>query len=205
MSLTTYAGLKTAAATWIERVGATEVTDIIDDCVILCESRINKVPDLRVQAMETEPAAITLTAGSGALPTDFLALKSVVANTSPVVGLDYADPFTYKRKASPFTSTSDDFPLYTIIGTTIRSLSSATLSIIYYAKVPPLATAVNWLLTKAPEVYLYGTILELAIALERDDTDKWGTLFAGAIQGLITSETFNRSGQMVKQPSGPFP
>lgn len=202
MSLTNLAGLKTAAAAWMARGGEATVTTIIDDCVTLCEARINKIPDLRVREMETVPSAITLTAGSGALPTDFLAMKDVTANTATLIGLDYTDPGTYKRATAEFSSTSDSYAFYTIIGSTIRSASSATLNLIYYAKVPSLTvTDPNWLLTKAPEVYLYGLLLELKLALGDDDADRWGTLFASAIQGLIGSETFNRSGVMVKRAS----
>ena len=49
---------------------------------------------------------------------------------------------------------------------------------------PPLATIdPNWLLTKAPDVYLFGTILELLNALEGDAAGKYAGLYGQAVRG----------------------
>ena len=45
MALNTYAALKASALAFIDHAGVPGATNIIDDCVTLCEARINKNPD----------------------------------------------------------------------------------------------------------------------------------------------------------------
>lgn len=207
MALNNLAGLKAAALAWIERSGDLPATTIIDDCVRLCEARINKHPTLRVSQMETE-ATLTLTNGSASLPSDFLAMHRVVADYSVPRALSYAEPAWF-HDAYPIGGTDEEGGFYTIVGTTVRAQSPTTLGIVYYAKVPALsadsAEDSNWLLVKAPDVYLYGTILELLIALEGNAQDKYAGLFAAGIDSLIASETFSRGGVLTQRASMPAP
>jgi len=204
MALNNLAALKASALAWIERVGDPAAETIVDDCVTLCEARVNRNPNLRLSTMETE-ATLTLVDGSAALPPDFLAMHRVVANYSVPRLLDYAEPGWF-HDAYPIGGTDEEGGFYTIVGSTIRARSPSTLSIIYYAKVPTLAvTDPNWLLTKAPDVYLYGTILELLNALEGNGVEKYGGMFGAAVEGLIQAETFSRGGVLTMRASMPAP
>ena len=90
-------------------------------------------------------------------------------------------------------------------GTTLRS-HAGSVGILYYAKVPPLATTdPNWLLSKAPDVYLFGTILEVLNALEGDAAGKYAGLYNSAVESLIASETFSRGGVLTMRASMPAP
>jgi hypothetical protein len=221
MALDTLENLKSSALTWIEHVNEPAATGIVDDCVALCEARVNKL--LRLPRMETE-AQLTLTSpGTADLPSDFLAMKRVVADYGGAGGFDegfdegfeigdiptfnrtitYAEPGWYKS-AYPSTAFDGSCSFYTITGTTFRSQTSP-VGILYYARIPPLATTdPNWLLTAAPDVYLYGTCLELLNALE-GDAGKYAGLFNEAIESLIRSETFSRGGVLEMRASGPAP
>ena len=223
MALDTYAALKASALAWVERTGDPAAETIVDDCVTLAEARLNKHPTLRLSHMETQ-ATLTGTNGSAELPADFLAMKRVVSNYAegePGGGFDsgfdegfdiamgvpssyrglltYAEPGWWYGQAYPSS-------FYTIIGTTLRARVSGTVGIVYYAKVPPLATNdPNWLLTEAPDVYLFGTILELLNALEGDATGKYAGLFSSAVDSLIASETFSRGGVLTMRAHMPAP
>jgi hypothetical protein len=218
MALNNLAGLKASALAWIERTGDPAAETIVSDCVTLCEARLNKHPTLRLAEMETQ-ATLTLAAGRAPLPEDFLAMKRVVANTSPTRLLAYAEPGWY-AEAYPQAGTDESSGFYTIAGLyassptpfgtpiqqTLHSQSSAALSIIYYARVPSLTTVdPNWLLTKAPDVYLYGTILEILNALEGDAAGKYAGLFSSAVETLIASQTFSRGGVLTVRASMPAP
>jgi len=204
MALNNLAGLKAAAAAWIERSNDIAVTSIVDDCVTLCEARVNKTPDFRLPEMETEDT-LTLVDGAAALPVDFLAMKRVVANASSPRLLSYAEPGWY-QEAFPSSGTDDAAGFYTIVGTTLHSKASSTLGIVYYARVPALATTdPNWLLLKSPDVYLFGTILEVLVALEGDAQDKYAGLFSSAVEGLIQSQTYSRGGVLTQRASMPAP
>ena len=54
---------------------------------------------------------------------------------------------------------------YTIVGDTLATFPNggdSQVTMTYYAKVPPLAAdGTNWLLSRNPNVYLYGTLLEV--------------------------------------------
>jgi hypothetical protein len=202
MALTNLAGLRAAALAWIERTGDPAAETIVDDCVTLCESRINKTPDFRISHMETS-ATITLEDGSAYLPSDFLAMKRVVAATSTPYVLDYAEPGTY----GPTASAPWEGQFYTIVGLKIRARTSSTLTILYYARVPALTGTdnTNWLLSKAPDIYLYGTILEMLVALEGEQQDKYAGLFSAALESLIQSETYSRGGALRQHASMPAP
>jgi hypothetical protein len=117
----------------------------------------------------------------------------------------YAEPGWYDQ-AHPTGTSDESAGFYTIIGTTLHCRSSSTLGILYYAKVPLLATNdPNWLLVKAPDVYLFGTILEILNALEGQGVEKYAGLFGGAVQALIASETFSRGGVLTMRASMPTP
>jgi hypothetical protein len=215
MALNNLAGLKASAAAWIERSGDPAVATIIDDCVALCEARVNKTPDFRLPEMETE-VTLTLTDGTAQLPVDFLAMKRVVANASSPKLLEYAEPGWY-AETFPSSSANESCGFYTIAGAqaltspgppqqTLHSKATSTLGILYYAKVPALATTdPNWLLIKSPDVYLFGTILEVLVALEGDAQDKYAGLFSAAVEGLIQSQTYSRGGVLTMRASMPAP
>jgi hypothetical protein len=204
MALDNLAGLKASALAWVERVGDPAAETIVGDCVTLCESRINKNADFRLPEMETE-ATLTLTDGSAALPNDFLAMHRVVANASTPRLLSYVEPGWFQDMHLGGGNAGES-GFYTLIGSTLRAQSSSTIGIVYYAKVPALATTdPNWLLLKSPDVYLYGTILEMLIALEGDAQDKYAGLFSAAVEGLIQSETYSRGGVLTQRASMPAP
>ena len=204
MALDNLAGLKASALAWIERVGDPAAESIVADCVTLCESRINKTPTFRIPEMETE-ATLTLTDGSAALPADFLAMHRVTANYSRPRLLDYAEPGWF-HDAYPIGGTDQEGGFYTIIGSTIRAWSPSTVGIVYYAKVPPLVTTdPNWLLLKSPDIYLYGTILEMLVALEGESQDKYAGLFGSAVESLVAAQTYSRGGVLTQRASMPAP
>ncbi len=69
---------------------------------------------------------------------------------------------------------------FTIVGGAIQILPAPSidtdLEMIYYATIPALSDAntTNWLLIKAPDIYLYGSLLEAEQYLKNDDRiDVW--------------------------------
>jgi hypothetical protein len=222
MALDNLAGLRAAALAWTERVGDPAAESIVADCVTLCEARVNKTPTFRLPEMETE-ATFPLSGGRASLPRDFLAMKRVTANASSPRVLTYAEPGWYQG-AYPSSGTDEGCGFYTIYGTdtvgfdapeptpsgavyqVLHSNAASTVSIVYYAKVPALVTVdPNWLLAKAPDVYLYGTILEMLVALEGESQDKYAGLFGSAVESLVAAQTYSRGGVLTQRASMPAP
>lgn len=81
-----------------------------------------------------------------------------------------------------------------------------TLEMIYRQYLPSLATnSTNWLLTLAPDLYLYGSLLEAAPYLKNDARlQTWGTLASAAysdLNGLGLKSQFN-AGPLTVRPAG---
>lgn len=189
MALANYSDLKAGVAAWL--MGRDDLTAVIPDFITLAESRINRV--LRVREME---ATTTLTPASNVctLPSDFIEARHVYANASSTKCV--LEPVTPDYAVSNYqTNVAGSVPLfYTIVGSSLTAypLSDSTITLTYYKKVPALSdsAATNWLLTKAPEVYLYGALSEAAPYLEDDARlQTWLALFQAGVQGLIAADT----------------
>jgi hypothetical protein len=156
MAIGTYGQLKTAVANWLKR---TDLTDIIPDFITLAESNIRR--DVRCRAME-QTATGTLSGSTLALPTRFLEARNVAIDSYPQV---YVTPqeftqqtdwqsgnFTIKGESFYFQATSGDY------------------SIDYWQAFEAFSADgdTNWLLTNAPEVYLWAAIAEAKTYIEGD-------------------------------------
>lgn len=189
MSLDTFAALKTEALDFAER---SDLSSKADTFVTLCDMRIRKAlaaSALRLREMETT-TDLTPTDGVCALPTDFMAMKRVTAQSDPTRRLEYK---TQDWLDAAFPDGSSDDPIYfTITGASLATypLSTSDIRITYFAYPPILSDSntVNWLLTKYPDVYLYGTLVELASYIGDDaSVQKWLGFFQGAVQGLSSA------------------
>jgi hypothetical protein len=87
---------------------------------------------------------------------------------------------------------------YSIVGDSIYFLpysSAFTYSLTYYKKFDALSLGVNWLITNAPDVYLYATLLEAAPYLNDDArTQVWGALLEQGISALESANKADRFG-----------
>ena len=157
MTLATYTDLIADIANWTGR------SDINADVVTLFEGWANR--KMRVRSME---AVTTLTPSSGtvALPSDFLAIKMVRWPGNSTTGtdlrvLEYVHPAWFNA-AYP-TSPQDVPRVFTIEGSNllVNPVDDSTLTVIYYQRIPALATnSTNWLMTAHPDLYLMGCLHE---------------------------------------------
>jgi hypothetical protein len=124
MAIDSYSGLRDAIITWTHRQ---DLGAAIDDFIDLTENRLNR--DLRVSQMEVRATA-PADSEYLALPTDFLAIRNIQLNTSPVQELVYVTPAEMDRLAQTFQSLNR----YTIVGDEIQlnTTSSSSIEISYY-------------------------------------------------------------------------
>lgn len=169
MAISTYAELQTAIGNWLGRPGDPLIAAIIPDWIALCELRINR--ELRVRAME-ERATASVNGPRVALPGGFLAMRNLQLNTSPVTALDMVSPELIDRVAAG--STTGRPRLYAVVNDEIQFAPSPDAAyaaeMIYWKRLDPLSaiTATNWLLANAPDVYLFGALVEAAAYLGDD-------------------------------------
>lgn len=229
----TYEGLKISIAQWLNR---DDLVDLIPDFIAMAEIRLND--RLRLAPMETrttltlagssthdtltdEETSSVLTDEStssvltdeaitsdGQLPDDFLEARVVTANTSPALTLRLASP---TRGPDIYGTLSSTYPdVYTIVGNTITTYpgTSATIDLIYYARIPALSDSnpSNWLLVKYPQIYLYASLLE-AMPLLMDDqrTLLWNAALDKAIEDAGRADQGLRWGGAGLRLIGPTP
>src|SRR5262249_30980991 len=144
---------------------------------------------LRTSDMETRVTA-TLTSQYTALPADFLGMKNFQINTNPVTRLAAA---TADFLDGAVVGSATGKPLfYAVIGSAVQLApspdTSYTAEMVYWAKIPALSgtNPTNWLLTKNPDAYLFGTLVEGAGYTSNDaDMGKWQLRLDAAIEKLL--------------------
>ena len=186
MAITNYTNLQTTIADTLNR---DDLTSIIPTFVSLCESTVNR--DIRHWRMESRSNG-QQSAGDAYMqvPADWVETLrfNVVGNgTSPIkmtnsttmadlraVNNDqYGTPALYTLEAG-------QFHLYP------TPIADTDVELLYYAEVPALASnATNWLLTAAPDVYLYGSLVNSAPYLQDDARlAVWAQLYSSSVVRL---------------------
>jgi hypothetical protein len=159
VSLTTYSGLKASIATWINR---TDLTTPIPDFVTMAESLIRKTIEAR--SMETTVTG-TLSGETLAQPSGLLTTRTLAVGGYPP--LDYVTPEQYKT----FSYNSMTGGKYTVIGSDFYILGAASgdaYVLVYDGAFTALSADAdtNFVLTNAPEVYLWSSLHYAAIYMK---------------------------------------
>lgn len=160
-----------------EYAGRNDIAHLFARFLGMAETKFNRL--LRIAEMEGD-ASIPVTTGEGPLPADFLVMRDarVSATSAALRAMPLSELKTrYSRGGIPIG--------YAIVGTNIllRPTWSGDLLASYYKKIPALtlSNTTNWLLSAAPNAYLYAIVEQ--IALWERDLDK-----AAAAGGLLMSE-----------------
>lgn len=192
MALSNYTELQASVAGWLAR---DDLTSRIPDFVTLAEAKFNRV--LLHPKMETRTTLTVNTLAASPefldLPADFQTIRGV--RLSGVTGKPRLQ-FMSQTQMEDYRYATDNVtgqPVYfTIIGSQIELAPTPNqnydVQVIYRGNIPALASnATNWLLTLAPDVYLYGTLLESAPYIQNDERlGVWGTALATVIDQLNT-------------------
>ncbi len=162
MPFTTNIELKAAIADQLARADLT--TQIIDFIALFeCEAAREL---FRMRETETS-TTLTPTAGSVALPSDYMGWRRVTYTGSPRVDLDYVHPSILQAYYPTVPSATP--AVFTIEGSTlkVRPVNDTGLEFDYFAKTGALASALNWLFTKHSDCYYFGA-LEQAYLFNKD-------------------------------------
>ena len=197
MAIGTYAQLKSAVASWAHRANISD--SVVGDFVTLAEAEFNRV--LRCVQQETRDT-LSVTSRYTALPTDFLELRRVEFDGSPLYPLESMTP--YQQTAYRTKQTSGDPSYYSIVGTDIEIVptqSAASVDILYYGKIAALSDSntTNWLLTAHPDLYLAECLRQLSIYTKDDASiTRYGQQVSDAVQTIRQLDIAKRfAGPMV--------
>ena len=168
MAINSFVTLKTAVANWLDR---DDLSDRIPEFIAINEAVFNRV--LRIRPMETIVTAATVGGTkSYDLPTGYVQMREIHLDTSPITSLQYLTPeMLYRVWAG---STSGKPNAYSIIGNQIyfgeTPDGAYDYVMTYYKTFDGLSDAepTNWVILNAPDVYLYGTLLQAEPFLMND-------------------------------------
>ncbi len=197
MALSTFTELKDAVADWLDR---SDLTARIPDFITLAEARVNR--DLRIRAMEVR-STMTTTAGKKYfnLPTNYIQMRNIQLNTNPVTPLEYITPEMMDRLYG--SSTTGKPRAYTLIGDEIQLSpipdSTYSLEMAFYEKFAPLGDGTggsvvsNWLTSNAPDVLLYGSLLEAEPFIKNDERiGVWVNAYNSAVTKIQSADARDR-------------
>lgn len=211
-----YTSLQTAAIEYLARDQDTTLIARIPTFVQFFEAKMNRA--LFVRQMENrETSAVDLTSNEPefvSLPSDFQSMRRIRLTT--VTGKPRLQ-FLSSAALDEFRFGNGNMtgrPLYFTIHDDEMEFAPTPdqaygLEMVYRATIPPLASnSTNWLLTLAPDLYLYGVLLESAPYIKEDARiQTWGLGFKTALDDLnmlgLTS-AFN-AGPLIMRASGPTP
>jgi hypothetical protein len=180
--ITNYATLKTAIADYLAR---DDLTTFIPNFVQNTENKLRRTLNLR---NEETALSVAVSSGTGTVPTDFKALKLAYVPDSPSELLKWV-PLEEIYRAYPTRSGSNTPVLISREGANFvfgPYAKDFTLTGIYYAKPDSLEdTDPSWYVTNAPELLLYGSLMESAPFIHGDERlPVWQQLFTDALQTL---------------------
>ena len=186
--VTSYATLQTAVADYLAR---DDLTTFVPNFIQNCEDKLYRSLNLR---NEETALSVSVSSGAGAVPSDFKALKFAYKDASPVYPLEWVT-IDELYKQYPVRSGSNTQPR--VISREGANFvfgpypADFTLKGIYYAKKDPLRTTDgSWYVVNAPEVLLYGSLLEAEAFIMNDPRlSIWKQLYDDAIRTLVLEES----------------
>jgi len=196
--LTSYSGLKLVIASWLER---DDLGERIPDFIRLAEARFRRelvMPDMETQISVT-PAATNL------LPADFDSIRAFgIPGYTAFIQRSPADFYALPKlpNGDPTTGQPTEFAI--VAGKfafwPVPDISYSAL-LTYRACLPSLTLAneTNWLLTKHPDAYLFGSLLQAEF---HGWNDERLPLIKAALDEILVQ--INVSGTRKRYGSGPL-
>ena len=194
MAINTYATLVAAGMEYLARENDTTISARFPDYITLFEAKMNRTlmhPKMEVRSTtdvdttSDEPEFISL-------PSDFQSMRRV--RLSGVTGKPRLS-FMSQTQLDDYRYSTDnvtDQPVYfTITGDEMELAPTPNedyeIEMVYRANIPALTSSntTNWLLTLAPDLYLYGALLESAPAIKEDGRIAvWSSAVATCLEQL---------------------
>jgi hypothetical protein len=157
MAVTDYTNLQTEV---ISNSNRSDLTSLIPTFIQMAEADMKR----RLKLVDFEGAEnITVTSGSGSLPSDFAGALDVYWDEDTDVSLRFLTHEQYNNKRPSLT---DGSPVYfTITGSTIKVLpaDTGTAVMTYVARLSSLSASstTNTVITNYPDAYFFGTLKHL--------------------------------------------
>jgi hypothetical protein len=190
--VTNYSDLQSTIADYLAR---TDLTSQIPLFVQLAENRLRR--DLRIRPMLKVVTTPTVAGDpTVALPSDFLEMRDIHIESSPIQTLVYQNPSNFYRNTKASTADSGLPKFYTVMGSEFQFApipdSAYTLKMVYYASPSYLSSTVtsNVFLANCPDLLLYASLGEAEPYLLNDARIvTWQGLYDRGLNSLTVSDS----------------
>lgn len=195
--ITDYSSLKSAIADWSAR---SDIGMRIPMFIRMFESQFSR--DNNLQQMYVKSAALTPdTDGAVTLPTDVANWDQFIWSNGGISGkLEIISP----AWAASIDQTTGLVPRYCYIQNGKLYVSPngpCDVTISYYQKLPNLSISspTNWLIDEAPEVYLWGSLVQVAtFTQDAEGYSLWNGKYQEALESLTTTDSGRWSGAAMR-------
>ena len=195
MSIGTHTELKDAIKYWLEDTSGAHAAQY-DNFIALGEALFTR--RLRIREMETTLTGVTFTGGTATidLPAQFAGMRRFEYSYG---GGSHTPSEVSAEKAVELYGFAGNGPpeAYTIEGDKIRLWPTPDSSYSYamvYRKKPDAITASNttgWLLTKAPDLYLFAALVQATTIIDNPKGSGWVTMLQTIIADLDAESIFD--------------
>jgi hypothetical protein len=205
MSLDTYANLKAEIADWLDR---TDLTSRIDTFIDLAEAKHAR--EIRVRAM-LHRAVATLSTSTRflALPAGYRGMRSLRLLTSPVRILEQCSEHELTVRLQTAEGVPEFFAIHEEIEFNRLSDDAYSAEMIYYCPLTSLddTDTSNWILSNAPDLYLYGALSAAEPFLDNDERlATWKQLYNEGADAINFEDRRSRtSGPQIARTRGSTP
>ena len=190
--ITNYTDLQSTIADYLAR---SDLTSQIPLFIQLAENRLRR--DLRIRPMLKVVTTSTVASVSTvALPSDFLEMRDLHIESSPIQTIVYQNPSNFFRNTKASTSDSGAPKFYTVMGSEFQFApipdTAYTLKMVYYAAPSYLSStnSSNIFLSNSPDLLLYASLGEAEPYLMNDArVQTWATLYDRGLNSLTVSDS----------------
>lgn len=192
--ITNYATLQTAIGDYLNR---SDLSTFLPNFTQACENKLYK--NLRIRAMENA-LSVVIAGGVAAVPTSpaFLELKYAYVNTTPVTKLQRVPPDQIYEMYP--NRSGGNVPKYIAVEATNFIFgpypAAYTVQGIYYGRLTALSASntTNWFTDNAPDLLLYGSLLEAEPFLLADERMvTWKAMYDIALKAVRDEELRQKS------------
>lgn len=190
MAIATYSDLKTAVANWLNR---SDLSAVIPDFISLAETHISRTQ--RAREMQASATA-NIDTQFFAVPADFLEVISFRIVDGQGNGYELIQATPAQISEALATSTQPTIPrFFTLIGDQFQIWplpdQQYVGTLVYSQRIPVLSDTnpTNWLLEQAPDIYLYGALMQAGPYLrDTEALTMWKALFDQALEDLRVAD-----------------
>lgn len=190
MTISTYAELQTAITDFLDR---DDLASVVPTFISLAEADMSR--RVRHWQMETR-TTLSISGQFTAIPADWvetIRLYVTTGGTAPIELVSRAEMMEF-REAREDTAGRPEFYTMSAGQFEVAPTPDGTYAadLLYISKIPALSVSntSNWLLSTAPDAYLYGALVHSAPYLQDDArTAVWASLYQSAVDSLNTASS----------------